>query len=284
MSFLPLALEGDGLTGRLWHIRLLWLSCFWGDSPSLGLICSGGRAPRPCSWRSCVSSAVIFPSSSSLWQLPSSSLAWRSLSEQHLLVRSAGSTCGMPLITVLIGFLLVPSIFSEQKAGGSRCYLLLHNKCSHGDQRSRNWGDFLPFPLFPENPSKTFNPWEKALHSSELFKGCLCCLEDLKCKSISGFICSSYLKGIFFFPKNPGSRLPYAAIFHSKEKHKISIAGLKFGSLRWDREEEAKHGGAGRQVRASVHWRELGNCHFVTTELWKNAKCGCGVTIYIETV
>lgn len=37
------------------------------------------------------------------------------VSEQHLLVRSAGSTCGMPLIAMLIGFLLVPSIFSKQK-------------------------------------------------------------------------------------------------------------------------------------------------------------------------
>lgn len=84
-------------------------------------------------------------------------------SEQHLLVRSAGSTCGMPLITMLIGFLLVPSIFSKQKAGGSRCYLLFHNKCcSCGDQRSRNCGAFFSF-LFTENCSKTFNPLEKKL-------------------------------------------------------------------------------------------------------------------------
>lgn len=65
-------------------------------------------------------------------------------------------------------------------------------------------------------------------------------------------MCSSYPKGIFFFPKNPGSHLAHAAILHSKEKHGISIEGLKFGSLRKDREEEAEHGGSGRQVRASV--------------------------------
>lgn len=60
------------------------------------------------------------------------------------LVRSAGSSGGTPLITLLIGFLLVPSIFSKQKAGGSRCYLLFHNKCcSCGDQWSRNWGCFF---------------------------------------------------------------------------------------------------------------------------------------------
>lgn len=71
-------------------------------------------------------------------------------SEQHLLVRSAGSTCGMPLITVLIGFLLVPSLFSEQKAGGCRCCLLFHNKsCSCGDQRCRNCGAFFSFLFVP---------------------------------------------------------------------------------------------------------------------------------------
>lgn len=71
-------------------------------------------------------------------------------SGQHLLVRSAGSTCGMPLITVLIGFLLVPSIFSKQKAEGSRCYLLFcHKCCSCGDQRSRNSGGFFPFFFVP---------------------------------------------------------------------------------------------------------------------------------------
>lgn len=149
---------------------------------------------------------------------------------------------------------------------------------------TRDPGIEIPFPLFPENHSKTLSRWEKALNSAGLFKGCLCYLEDLIHKSIPGFICSSYLKGIFFFPKNPGSHLAHAAILHSKEKHKISIEGLKFGSLRKDREEEAKHGGTGRQVRASVHGRELGNCHFVTTKLWKNAKCGCGVTICIETM
>lgn len=78
-------------------------------------------------------------------------------------------------------------------------------------------------------------------------------MEDLTCKSIPGFRCSSYLKGIFFLPKNPGSHLAHAAVLHSKEKHKISTEGLKFGSLRKDREEEAEHGGTGRQVRAIVH-------------------------------
>lgn len=81
-----------------------------------------------------------------------------------------------------------------------------------------------------------------------MFKGPLCYLEDLIHKNIPGFVWSSYLKGIFFFPKNPGSHLALAAILHSKEKHKISIEGLKFGSLRRGREEEAEHGDTGREV------------------------------------
>lgn len=96
---------------------------------------------------------------------------------------------------------------------------------------------------------KLSNPLEKAPNSAEVFKGCLCCLEYLICKNIPGFLCSSYLKGIFFFPKNPGSHLAHAAILRSKEKHKISIEGVKIGSLRRDREEEAEHGGTGRQVK-----------------------------------
>lgn len=94
---------------------------------------------------------------------------------------------------------------------------------------------------------------EKALNSAEIFKGCLYYLEDLIHKSIPGFTCTSCLKGIFFFPRNPGSHLAHAAILRSKEKHKISIEGLKFGFLRRGKEEEAEHGGTGRQVRASVH-------------------------------
>ncbi|KAI1230404.1 hypothetical protein IHE44_0010391 [Lamprotornis superbus] len=43
------------------------------------------------------------------------------------------------------------------------------------------------------------------------------------------------------------SHLAHAAILHSKEKHKVSIEGLKSGSLRRDRGEEAEHGGTGRQ-------------------------------------
>lgn len=105
------------------------------------------------------------------------------------------------------------------------------------------------FLFVPENHSETFNPLEKAPNSAGMFKGCLCCLEDLIRKSIPGFICSSYLKGIFFFPKNPGLHLAHAAILQSKEKDKISIEGLKFGSLRRGREEEAEHGGTGRQVK-----------------------------------
>lgn len=38
-------------------------------------------------------------------------------------------------------------------------------------------------------------------------------------------------------------------LLRSKEKHNISIEGVKFGSLRRDREEEAEQGGTGRQVK-----------------------------------
>lgn len=302
MSFVPLPCalisrvwRADGLTGRWWHG---WagsrdFTVLWGDSPSWRAF-PGEGLRFPWNWSApraeLPGPAPEVPVSLLLWfshpapargsfpAHPSRGGVWAAPP-----VRSAGSTRGMPLIAVLIGFLLVPSIFSKQKAGGSRCYLLFHNKCSCGDQRSRNCGGFFPFSLFSENCSKTSSPLEKALNSAGMFKGCLCYLEDLICESIPGFICSSYLKGILFFPKNPGPHLAHAVILHSKEKHKISIEGLKFGSLKRDREEEAKHGDTGRQVRASVHWRELGNRHFLTTKLWKNAKCGCGV-ICIETM
>lgn len=116
-------------------------------------------APRPRSRGARASPAVVFQLQ--LWQLPQHPSPEES--EQYLQLGSAGSTCGMPLITLLIGFLSLPSIFSKQKAGGSRCYLLFHNKCcSCGDQRSRNCGALFPFYFFPENCSKTFNPLEKA--------------------------------------------------------------------------------------------------------------------------
>lgn len=117
------------------------------------------------------------------------------------------------------------------------------------DQRSRNLLGFFSFLFVPEHHSNPFNPLEKSPNSAGMFKGCLCYLEDLIHKSSPGFVCSSYLKGIFFFPKNLESHLAHAALLRSKEKHKISIERLKFGSLRRDREEEAEHGGPGRQVK-----------------------------------
>lgn len=200
-------LIGAGVSGldRGSHTDSCDSRVLWGDSPylenlpwgrhraqvSLELLCTQGRAPRPCSWGSCVSPVVF--------QLKLVAHPSLEESEQHLLVRSAGSTGGMPLITVLIGFLLVLSIFSKQKAEGSRCYLLFHNKCcSCGTRDPRTLG-FFSFLFVPENNSNPFNPLEKAPNSAGVFKGCLCYLEDLIHKSIPGFICSSYLKGIFFF-------------------------------------------------------------------------------------
>lgn len=84
-----------------------------------------------------------------------------------------------------------------------------------------------------------------------MFKGCLCYLEDLIHKIIPGFVWSSYLKGIFFFSQESRSHLALAAILHSKEKHKINIEGLKVGSLKRDRDEEAEHGDTGREVSKS---------------------------------
>lgn len=92
--------------GLMWGFRDSFLRLLWVMIPSGGL-----SIPCSCSWGSWLSPAGLFQ----LWQFPAHPSAEES--EQRLLVRSAGSTCGMPLITVLIGFLLVPSIFSKQKAG-----------------------------------------------------------------------------------------------------------------------------------------------------------------------
>lgn len=177
LHFDQLGLEGwwigPGVSGLGWGSHKDY-SCdsrvLWGDSPFLGslpwgrhraqvsleLLCTQGRAPRPCSWASCVSPAVVF-------QLQLVTHPSLEESEQHLLVRSAGSTGGMPLITVLIGFLLVPSIFSKQKAEGSRCYLLFHNKCSCGTRDPGICWVFFPFSLFLKTTVTLSTPWRKLL-------------------------------------------------------------------------------------------------------------------------
>lgn len=86
--------------------------------------------------------------------------------EQPPLLRSAGSTAGMPLIiiiTLLIGFLCVPSIFldKEQEEAGAIHFPITNVHVGTRDPGIA--GTFFPFSLFPENHSKTCNPLEKSL-------------------------------------------------------------------------------------------------------------------------
>lgn len=127
----------------------------WGDSPSWGPFPgqdTGLRAPWSCSRGRALTFLCLscwgFPAPACGTSLPGG--AWAAPPAQVCRQHCWNAT---NYYYYPVNWLpLCSQHFSRQRAGGSRCYSLSHNKCSCGDQRSRDCRDFFSFLFVPWKP------------------------------------------------------------------------------------------------------------------------------------